>query len=111
MACLGIHSHRAKPSEVKALEAVVGRSVPMARRYCSEEDRILLLEWCGREDIMSMSCVLGRAPWGLQREVCKLRKLGVFMEYRQIDKVSLDAHVTAMRDDNGPASARPFVFV
>ena len=47
----------------------------------SDEDREYLVEWWGRDDVLSLSYALERPPWGLQREVCRLRRMGVEIAY------------------------------
>lgn len=47
----------------------------------SPPDRSYLIERWGHDDTMSLAYALGRAPWNLQREVCRLRKQGVEIAY------------------------------
>jgi len=51
----------------------------------SREDREYLIAWWGKDDVMSLAYALGRPPWGLQREVCRLRRLGVKIAYLRED--------------------------
>ncbi len=52
----------------------------------TEEDREYLLAWWGKDDVMSLAYALGRPPWGLQREICRLRKDGVEIAYLRHDE-------------------------
>lgn len=58
---------------------------PKTGKEWSDEDRDYLIEWWGREDVMSLAYALERPPWGLQREVCRLRRAGVSITYLRHD--------------------------
>lgn len=51
----------------------------------SVEDRQYLIDWWGKEDVMTLAYALERPPWGLQREVSRLRKEGVKIAYLRSD--------------------------
>jgi len=53
----------------------------------SREDQEYLIAWWGKDDVMSLAYALGRPPWGLQREVCRLRREGWRIEYLREDKL------------------------
>ncbi|MCL6455069.1 MAG: hypothetical protein K6T78_15790 [Alicyclobacillus sp.] len=50
---------------------------PKTDKPWSIADRQYLLEWWGKDDILSLSYAIGRPPWSLQREICRLRKHGI----------------------------------
>jgi hypothetical protein len=50
---------------------------PKNGRPWSASDTKYLLEWWGKDDVLSLSYALGRPPWGLQRQICKLRRHGI----------------------------------
>lgn len=58
---------------------------PKTGEAWTDEDREYLVAWWGRDDVMSLAYALERPPWGLQREVCRLRREGVRIAYLRDD--------------------------
>lgn len=58
---------------------------PNTGKPWTKSEREYLVQWWGKDDILSLSYALGRPPWGLQREVSRLRKAGVHIGYQRGD--------------------------
>lgn len=56
---------------------------PNTDKPWSQEDLEYLIEWWGKDDVVSLAYALGRPPWGLQRTVSRLRKRGVHISYQR----------------------------
>ena len=58
---------------------------PKNAKEWTDEDRDYLVAWWGKDDTMSLAYALGRPPWNLQREICRLRREGHDIEYLRLD--------------------------
>ncbi|WDL97827.1 hypothetical protein [Alicyclobacillus sp. ALC3] len=59
---------------------------PNTGKPWKQRDLKYLAEWWGKDDVLSLAYALGRPPWGLQREICKMRRQGVEIAYQRVDK-------------------------
>lgn len=59
---------------------------PNTGKPWKQRDLQYLADWWGKDDVLSLAYALGRPPWGLQREVCKMRRQGAEIEYQRVDK-------------------------
>ncbi|WDL96386.1 hypothetical protein [Alicyclobacillus sp. ALC3] len=59
---------------------------PNTGKPWKQRDLKYLADWWGKDDVLSLAYALGRPPWGLQREICKMRRQGVEIAYQRVDK-------------------------
>lgn len=85
---------------------------PNTDQTWTPEDENYLLDWWGIDDVMDLAYALGRPPWGLQRQVCKLRKEGFEIDYirSQVNKdepTHPQTAVNALGSVDGRQSGKP----